>query len=1799
MADDKRPKGARPPAPPTPTPRRRPAPRPKSPSKGGLPKRGAASTPAAAPPPLPSSVTSPSGGRPGASSSQSKPAPSKPAPSKPARPKPAPGRSKATAAARGGARKPSRGGRHAQADQAAAGGTRRGDQAPNAAPTKSPKAEAPTPPAAPLPAELQVAQPEGDDPIDPILARSFALVEELMEELTRDPAPARAARLHFEVARQCASPLGQLSAATAHYVAAAQLDPDHLPSTRGARLGLLALGRTEEALGWFDRELGLTGAPSVRAALLLGRADLTRRLGRPLSEAREALEAALTLAPADVSLLRALASVERADERWEALGELEGRLADAVRDEPMHRAALLKDRARIDEVHLGRREAAVERYEAALEAHPHAPDTLQALKRLHRAGKRWSDLIRVLRQEADKVAHPGSRAALLHRVARIYQSHLGRPSDGVAALEEARQVAPDDDVVLRALARAYAGEGRFEDQLHVLKRLAELTAEPADRVALLHRVGLVLEERLGAREQAGYWYRQALDRDPTHVPSLRGLSGILEDEGRWQELADVLLDEAEAAEAPARRVAAHARAAELLEVRLRRPAEAIAQHLRVLALDPAHAGSFKALARLYAAAGRYRELVALHEQRAERLPAEDAIPDLFRVGALYEDHLDDSLQAARTYERILAITPGDLQALRALGRAHARGERWEELLAVLDREVALTGDATRRAELLHRAGVVAAEHLGRPQVAKERFEAALELDGAHAASLAGLGRLAYRAKRWDELLDVYERELATHPGGRPAAERLHKMGEVARDHLGDAARARGYFERAVEARPQAEASLRALAELLEAGEDWEGLAAVLAAQRDVAEDAHERALLSYRLGLLADERLGEPDRALVELERAAAEEAGAGPAPDALNRLRVEYERWEPLVAGLSRLAAGTDDLVRRVGALMQTGEVCRDRLRDDARATAAFEDVLALAPGHVGALLALEVIYERSEAQEGLRRVQGALAQALHTPGARVAVLRHVAQSAEDQGEAAVATRALREILSTAQGDPGALDGLELAALRGGALGAVGEVAAMRASVLAPGPARSEALLRVAESLEAEGSEHTLDAYRGALQADPGSFAAAHGLLRVADQAGVSEGVLTALRHLARLQVVPNKAAAYWVRSAVVRTQAGADPEGAVADLERALDVDPDDAPAAELLAELLSAQGDVARLVDRLAAAASRAADRKVPLWLEVARFQAVRQGDLVGSLASLERVFEVDPVNVSGHELAAEVLISDRQFARSEPHLVAVVEHASEEGARLDAQLSLAEILHEHLDRLDDAEEVLETILGRHPDSRAALERSLAVQTARGEVEHAVEVAHRLLDVLADEDEEAAAYVELGGLHERLEQRSQALTAYREAIARQGPGSEGAQQYLRLVEAGAPWEGYAAALDAHIARAQRAGAAAYLVLAAVARDNLADAARATAALRQGVQACPDHADLRLELALALDDSPEEALEHAVACATLDVTRAEAWREVARLFYGTRQRDESRVALAPVAALGVLTPDERQDLAARPPRPGHARPGAMGPDVLQRLDGDQVPGGADALALLGVLGEVAGRLHPVKLEVYGLTSRDRLGARATQPARAATDEIAAIFGVDDYDLFVHEGGQRGVQVGLGERPAVLVPEALLSGPRAGLVFQLGRAFGFLARGATAAACLPDRELRIFLAAAARTAIEGFGDGLTSSEFLDEQARRIARGVPRRDRRALEDAALAYAQAPSLDLPRWRAALDRAAVRAAMLVADDLAAALEVLAQADPALAHAPGEERVAHFAGHVRFWVSDEAMELRRRSGLFSRAL
>src|SRR5690606_324223 len=139
----------------------------------------------------------------------------------------------------------------------------------------------------------------------------------------------------------------------------------------------------------------------------------------------------------------------------------------------------------------------------------------------------------------------------------------------------------------------------------------------------------------------------------------------------------------------------------------------------------------------------------------------------------------------------------------------------------------------------------------------------------------------------------------------------------------------------------------------------------------------------------------------------------------------------------------------------------------------------------------------------------------------------------------------------------------------------------------------------------------------------------------------------------------------------------------------------------------------------------------------------------------------------------------------------------------------------------------------------------------------------------------------------------------------------------------------------------------------------------------------------------------------------------------------------------------------------------------------------------------------------------------------------------------------------------------------------------------------------LTPRELEVLLASAARIAEPGFGAGLTSEDFLTEQSRRIHKAVPRRQRRALEQAAAAYIAAPRVDIMAWRAAVDATVLHAAAVLSDDLAATVSVLQETERELTDAKGIDLIRR-SERVRelflYWVSEDAMALRRYLGLLA---
>jgi hypothetical protein len=248
-------------------------------------------------------------------------------------------------------------------------------------------------------------------------------------------------------------------------------------------------------------------------------------------------------------------------------------------------------------------------------------------------------------------------------------------------------------------------------------------------------------------------------------------------------------------------------------------------------------------------------------------------------------------------------------------------------------------------------------------------------------------------------------------------------------------------------------------------------------------------------------------------------------------------------------------------------------------------------------------------------------------------------------------------------------------------------------------------------------------------------------------------------------------------------------------------------------------------------------------------------------------------------------------------------------------------------------------------------------------------------------------------------------------------------------------------------------------------------------------------------------------------------------------------------------------------------------------------------------ASALLAALGDAVGKVYPPDLDRWGLGVRDKLSAKSGHPLRALAERVAAVFGVESFELYVHRVHAGAVKLELTDPVSILVPANLAGLAEPAIVFALARAFASMTRGLSAIERLNGDELRVLLGAAARGEDASFGTGTRDEDDMAALQRRVAKAMPWLGRGAIEVAARAYASAPPQDLEEWRLAARMTSARAAAIVCDDIVSAADVLRRSEIDFVGAKPEDQVKGrrlLGDTLGFWVSDGAFAMKRRLGM-----
>jgi tetratricopeptide (TPR) repeat protein/DNA-binding beta-propeller fold protein YncE len=511
---------------------------------------------------------------------------------------------------------------------------------------------------------------------------------------------------------------GRYEAAVPALERAAKAAPDHAAPVEYLGRSLLALGRNDSALAYFQ--------------------DLGRRAGHETLGRRfeaQALTAAGDLLGARAVAERAIAAGHADAATYALCADLSLRLNDAAGAARCVESALARE-----------------------------PGNTAARAMLGEAQVRLGAIEKGLAELDAATAAAATDVAVWRRAARVYES-LGRHKEALARYAKILELAPNDAEARLATANLHLALGELDQARSIALSLSGSPQQESRSQLLLGRIALKQEKP----EDAVIAFARATKLDAKHGAAWAGMADAylgLKDEGKAR---DAL---ANAAALPGADVNVYRKLAEL-EARAGHPAAAAVALERAVALAPADTGLRLTQARAYAALGRWQDS-ANAAREAQRLEPKSIEALVLGADAAYRQGKNG--EAIATLKRALALEPDAYDVHYRLGRSYADTNLHADAQTHLERAARLNDKSDAPHLLLAQmqlnqrsydaaiASLTQAVTINPSEANKRELEGAFDLK-KKAQSGAG-GRIVVEDLRLNRVFVAAHKQYATEPLGR-------------------------------------------------------------------------------------------------------------------------------------------------------------------------------------------------------------------------------------------------------------------------------------------------------------------------------------------------------------------------------------------------------------------------------------------------------------------------------------------------------------------------------------------------------------------------------------------------------------------------------------------------------------------------------------------------------------------------------------------------------------------------------------------------------------------------------------------------------------------------------------------------------------------------------------------------------------------------------------------------------------------------------------------------------------------------
>jgi tetratricopeptide (TPR) repeat protein len=1073
----------------------------------------------------------------------------------------------------------------------------------------------------------------------------------------------------------------------------------------------------------------------------------------------------LEVAPRDLSAVEALESLYLSAERFAELSQILQRKSKVLDEVPLQKAALF-EAARIEEEVLNRPEAAIQVYEAVLELEPEELRALDSLIKLYLELSRWEELLATQLKKVDLVQGADEKKAIYYQMGAVYERELEDVPRAIDTYQKVLELDPDDLPALGRLDVLYQTAENWAELLTVLAHEAELTADPAEAVSYQYRIAELYEKRLNDLDRAVELYRDVLNVQADHPPTLRALEGIKDSAGpralmaaqalepvydamaEWEKLVSALSVQARFTDDPFHRVELLHRVAALYEDRIGDPNGAFEWYARAVKVDSRNEDSLGSFERLASTTGQWPAVAKLYESELDQLGDEpDRLVELgLRVAQVHEVQLGDIDAAVAQYRRVLEVEPENQGAIRALARLFAKAERYAELADILKREAAIGHTPDEILDCKYRLGQVYQNHLSDFDQAVATYEEVLGSAPEHVLARSALEELFAQGKKrneiarvlgplyeaggeWERLVQVHEAQLTELTAADERLELYHRIASDYEERLANPTQAFGVLARALQEAPldeRVQTEIERLAPGFEGG--WEELANTYADVMSL-EGAGPvvQAHIGRHLARVFEEELVDVEKAEETYRYVLTVSPGEQFALENLDRIYLGLEQWAELAGILEQRAATAEDPARKIELYQRLGRVYEEHLDQTEPALRAYRLIFdELEPSDSEATSALVRIYQKREEWEKLEEVYKRQLESALGDVEQAEIRAKLAALASDHlGRDDEAIEGWKRVLDLRGEDSEALDALARLYERSSQWAELADLLERLYDVAEDDEARVNALARRArlftESLARH--EEALDAWQRVLDIDFANIAALRSINKLRRSKGEHAELVLALHQYvdrAADRIDSEELREVFRELAKLYSQVLQQPEDAADAWRRLLEVDGTDLEAMGELESIYRASGSWPEVVDIKLRRATVLPNppEKIAQLLEAAAIWRDEVREYDRAVDVFNRILAIDPTHVFAfQELEKLHTLAERWEPLIECYL-ARLDATTEKTVRSDLLRRIARVFEKHLGDENQAFDALVTAFSEDfaDDETASYLERLAQATQR---------------------------------------------------------------------------------------------------------------------------------------------------------------------------------------------------------------------------------------------------------------------------------------------------------------------------------------------------------------------------------------------------------------------------------------------------------------------------------------------------